>query len=195
MKSRAWFIVIGFILLTVGSRTAQMSRVDILPTGTFLNVRTTQPIAANSTHVGMRYSAIVDDPLADANGYIVVPRGASATLEVVGVQESSNLKGRDRIALKVLSLHVGSRSYSVATSRVELKGPSEGKKAGRKILGGAGIGAAVGGLLGGGTGAAIGATAGGTTGAIVAGSGKAHLNVPAETRLQFQLHAPVRIQR
>jgi len=172
-----------------------MSRADVLPTGTFLNVRTTSPIAADSARVGMRYTAIVDAPVADAYGYIVIPRGSSATLEVVGVQESSNLKGRDRIRLTVLSLHVGRRGYPVSTSYVELKGPSEGKKAGRKILGGAGIGAAVGGLLGGGTGAAIGATAGGTTGAIVAGSGKAHLTVPAETRLQFQLLGPARILR
>jgi len=172
-----------------------MSPVHVLPTGTILNVRTTSPIAADSTRVGLRYTGIVDDPVADANGYIVIPRGSSATLEVVGVHESSNLKGRDRISLKVLSLHVGTRSYPVSTSHVELKGPSESKKAGRKILGGAGIGAAVGGLLGGGTGAAIGATAGGTTGAFVAGSGKAHLRVPAETRLRFQLHAPVRIVR
>ena len=195
MKTRAWFLLIGSVLVTLSSRTAQMSRVDILPAGTFLNIRTTSPIAADSTRVGLRYTGIVDDPVADANGYIVIPRGSSATLEVVGVHESSNMKGRDRISLKVLSLHVGSRSYPVSTSHVELKGPSESKKAGRKILGGAGIGAAVGGLLGGGTGAAIGATAGGTTGAFVAGSGKAHLRVPAETRLRFQLHAPVRIVR
>jgi hypothetical protein len=62
------------------------------------------------------------------------------------------------------------------------------------VIGG-GIGAAVGGLLGGGTGAAIGATAGAGTGVAIASSGKAHLVVPAETPLQFQLSGATRIAR
>jgi hypothetical protein len=131
----------------------------------------------------------------DVRGHVVVPRGSLATLEAVDVQQSSNLKGRDRITLRVVSLHVRDRGYFVTSSDVELKGPSEGKRAARKIGAGAGVGAAIGGLLGGGTGAVGGAIAGGTTGAVVAGSGKTYLSVPAETRLQFRLEAPVRIQQ
>ncbi|HEX7794999.1 MAG TPA: hypothetical protein VF456_11640, partial [Vicinamibacterales bacterium] len=59
--------------------------------------------------------------------------------------------------------------------------------AARKGIIGGGIGAAVGGLLGGGTGAALGATAGAGTGIAIAGSGKEHLVVPPETRLQFHV--------
>jgi hypothetical protein len=191
MKSRAWSVLMGLLLLA-GVQTAGA---EVVPVGTVLNVRTTQPIVVYSSHVGMRFRAIVDDPVMDARGHVVVPRGSAATLEAVDVQQSSNMKGRDRITLRVLSLHVGDRRYPVTSSSVELKGHSEGKRAARKIGGGAGVGAVVGGLLGGGTGAAIGATAGGTTGAVVAGSGKTHLSVPAETRLQFRLDAPVRIQQ
>jgi hypothetical protein len=191
MKSRAWSVMMGLLLL-VGFRTAGA---EVLPVGTVLNVRTTQPIVVYSSHVGMRFRAIVEDPVMDVRGYVVVPRGSLATLEAVDVKQSSNLKGRDRITLRVLSLHVGDRSYPITSSYVELKGHSEGKRAARKIGAGAGVGAVVGGLLGGGTGAAIGATAGGTTGAAVAGSGKTHLSVPAETRLHFRLESPVRIQQ
>jgi hypothetical protein len=142
----------------------------------------------------MRFSAIVDDPV-EVGGQIVVPRGAKATLEVVRVERSSSLKGRDRITLKALSLDIGRRTYPVSTSYVELKGPSEGKRAAWKIAGGAGIGAALGGLIGGGTGAAIGATAGGATGAAIASSGKTHLSVPPETPLHFRLKTSMPIQR
>jgi hypothetical protein len=191
MKSRAWLVMMGLLLL-VGVRTAGA---QVLPVGTVLNVRTTQPIVVYSSHVGTRFTAIVEDPVMDVRGYVVVPRGSLATLEAVNVQQSSNLKGRDRITLRVLSLHVGDRSYPITSSYVELKGHSEGKRAARKIGAGAGVGAVVGGVLGGGTGAAIGATAGATTGAAVAGSGKTHLSVPAETRLQFRLEGPVRIHQ
>jgi hypothetical protein len=193
MRPGGWFVLVSFLLLSIGSWTVHVSAAEVLPAGTALNVRTTQPIDADYSQIGMRVSAVVDDPV-EVNGEIVIPRGAAATLEVVRVERSSNLKGRDRITLKVRSLHIGRRSYPVATSHVELKGPSEGKRAAWKIGGGAGIGAALGGLIGGGTGAAIGATAGGATGAIVAGSGKTHLSVPAETLLQFRLTASTRIQ-
>jgi hypothetical protein len=194
MKSRAWSVMMGLLLLAT-FRTADANGAEVLPVGTVVNVRTTQPIVVYQSHVGMRFRAIVEDPMMDVRGHVVVPRGSLATLEAVDVQQSSNLKGRDRITLRVVSIHVGDRRYPVTSSSVELKGHSEGKRAARKIGGGAGVGAVVGGLLGGGTGAAIGATAGGTTGAVVAGSGKTHLSVPAETRLQFRLEGPVRIQR
>jgi hypothetical protein len=141
----------------------------------------------------MRVRAVVDDAIFDVYGHVVIPRGSPATLEVVQVTRSSNMEGRDRVAFRVLSIQTHNRVYSVATNDVLFRGPSEGKKAARKILGGAGIGALAGGIFGGGTGAAIGAAAGGTTGAVMSGSGKEHLWVPAETRMQFQLNAPVHI--
>jgi hypothetical protein len=194
MRPRAWVAVLGLLLAAVSTKTLYAVGDEIVPAGTILNVRTTEPLYADYTHPGMRLTGIVDDPV-EVGGRVVVPRGAHATLEVVGVERSSNLKGRDRITLKMHSLHIHGSSYPVASSYVELKGPSEGKRATRKIVGGAGIGAAVGGLIGGGSGAAVGAVAGGGTGAAVAGSGKTHLSIPAETRIQFRLTGTTRIVR
>lgn len=194
MRSRTWVVLSALLSIAISSGTVHIATAEVLPAGTVVHVRTTQPIAAESTAVGMRFGAIVDDPVVEAGGRIIIPRGAPATLEAVSVEQSSNLKGRDRITLKVRAIRIGGSTYPVTTSRVELKGPSEGKRAARKIGGGAGLGAAVGGIFGGGSGAAIGAVAGGATGAAVAGSGKTRLNIPAETRLQFRLDAPLRIQ-
>ena len=80
------------------------------------------------------------------------------------------------------------------TTVVESKGGGEGKKTTRKVAGGAGLGAAIGGIAGGGAGAAIGAVAGGATGAIVASQGTESLKIAAETRLQFTLNAAVTVQ-
>ena len=192
MRTRVWSTVLGCLALGVGLQSARAVGADFIPAGTLVKIRTTQAIAADSVSPGVRVNAVVDDPI-DVRGYIVIPRGAPAMLEVVHVTRSSNMEGRDRITLKVLWVKAGNRVYPVATNDVQFKGPSEGKKATRKILGGAGIGALAGGIFGGGTGAAIGAVAGGATGAVITGSGKEHLWIPAETRMQFRLHTSLRL--
>ena len=185
MRSYAWLTLLSLLLPSVGARALFSSPQDVVPAGAILNVRTTQPIYADYVRPGARFTGIVDDPIM-VDGR-TIPRGARATLEVIGVERSSTLKGRDRINFTVRSIHVGNSSYAVSSDYVQVKGPSEGKKAAGKGIIGGGIGAAVGGLLGGGTGAALGATAGAGTGVAIAGSGKEHLVVPAETRLQFHV--------
>ena len=104
------------------------------------------------------------------------------------------IKGSDKISLKANSIAFGGQTYEVVTAYVEAKGSGEGKKSARKIGGGVGLGAIVGGIAGGGQGAAIGAAVGGATGAVVASQGQEHLQLPAETRLQFQLSAAVKVK-
>ena len=186
-------VLLSILLVAICTSIASGAGASIVPAGTVLNVRTTQPLAADSSQAGMTVTGVVDDPVA-VDGQIIIPRGAIATLEVVNVERSSNMKGRDRITLKIHSIHIESGTYPVATSQVELKGSSEGKKAAKKVIGGAAIGGALGGILGGGTGAAIGAATGGGTGAVIAGSGKSHLVVPAETLLQFRLSTSMRVE-
>ena len=190
---RALPVVLGTLILAISSSMAYAAGASIVPAGTVLNVRTTQPMAADEVQPGMTVTAVVDDPVA-VDGHVVIARGAIATLEVVNVERSSNMKGRDRITFKVHSIQTESGTYPVATSQVELKGSSEGKKAAKKVLGGAAIGGALGGIFGGGTGAAIGAATGGGTGAAITGSGKTHLVVPAETLLQFRLSTATRVE-
>jgi hypothetical protein len=197
MRHGTWFAVLALFALcalSLGPRNLHATTTVLIPSGTTLHVRTTQPVDIYSSQVGLRLRAVVDDPVL-VDGHVVVPRGTPATLEVVRVERSSNMQGRDRLTFKVRSIHLDGRTFPVTTSYVEVKGPSEGKRATRKILGGAGIGAAVGGILGGGGGAAAGAAAGGATGAVVAGSGKTHLSVPAETLLVFRFSAATRIHR
>jgi hypothetical protein len=164
-----------------------------VPAGTVINVRLTQAIDVDVSQAGQKFKGVVDDPVS-VGGSIVIPRGASAVLQAVQVQQSGNMKGSDKISLKLNAVGFGGMMYEVATGYVETKGKGEGKKTGRKIGGGAGLGAIVGGIAGGGEGAAIGAAIGGVTGAAVASGGEEHLKLPAETRLQFKLTAAVNVR-
>jgi hypothetical protein len=165
----------------------------IVPAGTMINVRLTEGVDVDASQAGHTFKAIVDDPVM-LSGSIVIPRGASAHVQAVNVQQSGKMKGSDKITLKLNAVGFGGRVYEVTTAYVETKGKGEGKKTARKVGGGAGLGAIVGGIAGGGEGAAIGAAIGAVGGAAVASGGEEHLKLPAETRLQFQLNAAVNIQ-
>jgi hypothetical protein len=165
-----------------------------VPSGTTINVRLTQAIDVDSSKAGQTFKAIVDDPVM-MGGSTIIPRGASAVLQAVNVEQSGKMKGSDKISLKMNAISFGGTVYDVVTAYVESKGKGEGRRTARKVGGGAGLGAIVGGIAGGGEGAAIGAAVGGITGAAVASGGQEHLQLPAETRLQFQLTAAVNIRR
>jgi hypothetical protein len=164
-----------------------------LPAGTVLNVLLTQAIEVDAAQAGMTFKSLLDDPVM-VSGKVVVPRGSAVVLQAAKVEQAGKMKGADKITLKANSIAFGGRKYEIVTTPVESKGSGEGKKTTRKVAGGAGLGAIVGGIAGGGTGAAIGALAGGATGAIVSSQGTEHLKLPAETRLQFSLNAAVTVQ-
>ncbi|HMF95247.1 MAG TPA: hypothetical protein VKE96_13165 [Vicinamibacterales bacterium] len=164
-----------------------------VPNGTVLSVRLTQAIDVDSTKTGATFKSILDDPVM-MDGKVIVPRNAVVMLQAAKVEQAGKMKGSDNITLKANTLAFGGVTYDIVTAYVETKGSGEGKKTARKVGGGAGLGAIIGGIAGGGTGAAIGAAAGAATGAVVASQGTEHLQLAAETRLQFQLTAAVTVR-
>jgi hypothetical protein len=165
----------------------------MIPAGTSFRVRTIDLIDVDATKAGAKFQGSVDDPIM-LGGDVIVPRGADVVLVASKVQQGGKMKGSDLIELKVNSISVQGRAYPVVTSVAQTKTGGEGKKTTRKIAGGAGLGAVIGGIAGGGTGAAIGALAGGAAGTAVAASGQPHLKIPPETRLEFQLTADWKVQ-
>jgi len=192
--TRKYFVLLlaGTGLVGLYSCPAQ-AQTTLLPAGTMLRVRTIDSIDVDSSHSGAKFRGSLDDPIM-LNGDVVVPRGSDVELVAAKVQQGGRMKGSDLIQLKVDSIAVHGRAIPVITSLSETKTSGEGKKTSRKILGGAGLGAIIGGIAGGGSGAAIGALAGGAGGTILSAAGQPHLKVPAETRLQFQLLSDVRIK-
>jgi hypothetical protein len=172
---------------------ARAPQTVMVPAGTVLNVRLSQGIDVDATQMGASFKGRVDDPIM-IDGRVVIPREAAVVIQVASVKQSGTLKGSDRIALKLNSISFGDRVYEVVTGYAVAQGKGEGRRTARKVGGGAGLGAIVGGIAGGGEGAAIGAVVGGITGTVVAASGEEHLKLPAETRLQFELTAAVRVQ-
>jgi len=182
--------------LTFGPPPTQANSVPrdavVIPAGTILRVRTIDAIDVDAAKAGAKFRGALDDPVM-SGGSVVVPRGADVVLVAGKVEQGGKFKGSDLIQLKAVSIKVGNKSHPIVTSLSETKSGGEGKKTTRKVAGGTGLGAIIGGIAGGGQGAAIGALAGAAGGTIMAASGQPHLKVPSETRLEFQLTADWKI--
>src|SRR5262249_60393654 len=86
------------------------------------------------------------------DGKVVIPRNAVVMLQAAKVEQAGKMKGSDNITLKANTLAFGGVTYDVVTAYVETKGSGEGKKTARKVGGGAGLGAIIGGIARGGDG-------------------------------------------
>lgn len=165
-----------------------------LPTGTHITVTIDQSISSKDAKLGQTVLASVSRDVT-ANGKVVIPKGAHAKLVVSSVQPSGRLSTPAKLWLRLKSVEVHGKTYTIGTSSAGRTMSGKGKRDAEFIGGGAGVGALAGGLAGGGKGAAIGAAAGagaGTAGA--AATGKKEVEFPAETHLTFTTRAPVTIR-
>ena len=102
------------------------------------------------------------------------------------------MSGSSQLTLELTDIVINGAATPLLTRTYTLKGKGEGKKTARKVVGGAGLGALIGGIAGGGAGAAIGVLAGAAGGTAVAGSKKGEqLQIPSESLLEFRLEQPV----
>ena len=162
-----------------------------IPASTIVSIRTIDLIDSTTSRTGQLFSASIDAPIV-ADERVVVPNGANAMLKLVNASSAGKFKGQSVLTVSLDSFTYQGKTYNVASSDVQEKGGSRGKRSAAVIGGGAVLGALIGGLAGGGKGAAIGAAAGGGGGAAVQGlTHGQQIKIPAETRLDFTLHDPV----
>jgi len=166
----------------------------VVPAGSVITVRMIDAVDSNAAGAGERFRASLDTPL-QVGEKVVAPRGADATVQVVRVEQSGRLTGRDEIALDLYEITINGKKYPVATSYAEVQSESRGRDTAKKTGGGAALGAIIGGIAGGGRGAAIGATAGAGAGAAVQVMTKGErVRIPSESRLDFTLKQPLAIE-
>jgi len=141
----------------------------VLPVGTKVPVRTEEMIDWASAVEGQTFAAEITDDVVDANGDVVVPRGANAQIVIRSASKGGRFKGTSDLVLDLQSMSVGGKEYLVSTTDLQQKGKQGfgvNKRTGEFTGGGAALGAIIGAIAGGGKGAAIGAGAGAGAGAV-----------------------------
>ena len=164
-----------------------------VPESTIVTVRTIDAIDSSTSSTGETFRGSLDAPIV-VGDQVVVPKGLNVTLKLVNASSAGKFKGSSELTVSLESFTYQGKTYTLATSDVQEKGASRGKRSAAVIGGGAALGALIGGLAGGGKGAAIGAGvgAGGGT-AVQAMTRGQQVKIPSETRLDFTLHAPVAV--
>lgn len=192
MNSRFRAVVIFFIVVLLMPALSWAG--GKVPVGTHISVVTDQAVSSKDAKIGQPISASIAKDVI-VGGKVIIPKGSEVKLSVSSVQASGRLSTPAKLYLRLRTVTVGGKTYTMATNSTGRTEKGKGKRDAGFIGGGAAGGAAIGALAGGGKGAAIGAAAGagaGTAGA--AATGKKDIEFPAETRLVFTTRADVVIK-
>lgn len=173
-----------------GPQQGQPMAMVTLEPGTMAPVRIDSSVSTRSAFDGQPFTGLLYAPMVGSNGMVAFPPGTPVSGVVVATKNRGRFKGAGYLALRLQQIG-GQR---VHTTDFEISSKGKGKRTAGFIGGGAGGGALIGALAGGGEGALIGGLIGGGAGtAGAAFTDNKPLVIPAETRLRFQLTAPVTV--
>jgi hypothetical protein len=178
---RSWVAGPSALPAITANPGAQSKRKITAPAGTRILIRMIDSIDSSKQKTGYRFTASLETNL-QAEDVVVAPRGTIVYGRLAQASSAGKMSGSSQLTLELTDIVINGTAYPLLTSTYEIKGKGEGKKTAGKIIGGAGLGALIGGIAGGGTGAAIGVLAGAAGGTALAASKKGE-----------QLHYPERI--
>ena len=183
---------------SAGSGGAQAQAVPpqplVIHAGRAIIVRLAQPLSSKDSHDGEPFSGSVAEAV-EVDGQTVIARGAAAHGTVVAAKAMGHFKGGALLQLRLDSVSINGERRPVVSNLWSQALKGKGKRSAVLIGGGAGVGAALGGIFGGGKGAAIGALAGGGAGtAGAAYTGNKEIQLPAESTLTFRVKQSIQVQ-
>lgn len=156
-----------------------------------LTVRLATEVSSGTAQAGQRFQGNLDADLV-ADGRVLATRGTRVYGRVVAAKAGTGTGGTPQLTLELTDVEVGGRVVPLSTQPVSFTG--EAKKAGKKVVGAAALGAGIGGMIDGGEGAAWGAGIGAVAGVAAAKSSPGNqVAVSAGTALEFRLARPLSV--
>ena len=175
--------------LTIISSQAMAQRTPkaSIPAGTRVLIRMIDSVDSSKQKAGDRFTASLETNL-QVDDEVIAPRGTQVYGRLTNAKSAGRMSGAGELTLELTDIVINGTAYPLVTSTYEVRSEGKGKKTTRRILGGAGLGALIGGIAGGGTGAAIGVAAGAAGGtAVAAAKGGKQVQVQSEALLEFRL--------
>jgi hypothetical protein len=161
-----------------------------VPAGTRILIRTTDSIDSAKQKTGYRFSASLETNL-QVDDTVVAPRGTKVYGRLAQASSAGKMSGSSELTVELTDIVINGTAYPLLTSSYDVKGKGEGGSTAKKVVGGAGLGALIGGIAGGGKGAGIGAAAGAGAGTAVSAAKKGQqVQIPSESLIEFRLQEP-----
>ena len=182
--------IVALYPISLGGAAQNKKRITV-PAGTRILIRTVDAIDSSKQKTGFRFTATLETNL-QVEATVVAPRGTTIYGRLAEASSAGRMSGSSELQLEMTDIVINGTAYPLLTSTYEVKGKGEGGNTAKKVIGGAGLGALIGGIAGGGKGAGIGALAGAAGGTAIAASKKGQqLEIPSESLLEFRLEHPV----
>jgi hypothetical protein len=170
-----------------GVTAVRAQQMVTVPAGTSILIRMIDSVDSSKNPVGSRFTASLETNLQVSNT-TVARAGTKVHGRLAQSKEAGRMAGKSQLQLELTDIVIGGTAYPVLSSDYQASGKSSGGRSAKRVLGGAGLGAAIGGIAGNaGMGAAIGAVVG-TTAALAQKGEK--VSIPSETLLEFRLQQP-----
>ena len=162
-----------------------------VPAGTRVLIRMVDSVDSSRQRAGYRFTAYLETNL-QVDHTVVAPRDTTVYGQLINAQSAGRMAGGAELTLELTDIVINGTAYPIVTSVYDVRSQGQGGRTARRVVGGTGLGALIGGVAGGGRGAAIGAVAGAAAGTTVsaATSGK-QVSVPSESLLEFRLQHPI----
>ena len=161
-----------------------------VPAGTALSVRLAGDVSSTNK-AGDRFQGNLAADLL-SGGQLIATKGTTVYGKVVEAKAGTGMGGAPSLAIELTDIEVGGRVVPVVTTRAAAEG--EGKKPGKKILGGAALGAGIGAAIDGGEGSAWGA--GAVVGIAAAKKSPGNqVKFAAGSQVEFRTAQPLTVQK
>jgi hypothetical protein len=178
---------------------------------TMIRVMTNDSIDSKRAKIGTPILCTVYEDVL-VGDILAIPRGATVHAEVFKSKKAGRLTGSPELTLKLVSLDLGGRTYSLYSYLLRVTGTSKTGPTETKAMRGAGVGAIAGALTSGisakngvvepadATGRAVSMAAGAAVGAgvgtaISAASPGPGIFIPSEAQVDFYLAAPITVTK
>ncbi|MES2522738.1 MAG: hypothetical protein V4617_08590 [Gemmatimonadota bacterium] len=167
--------------------------------GTGMTFASNSKVCSNTQQVGEKFTATLSQTVSATNG-IDIPEGATGTFEVTESKTAANSSGTTALAVRLVSVTFGGRTYPVessteSASTTRVRSATKGDDA-KKVAGGAIIGAIAGQVIGKNTkGTVIGAAAGAAAGtAAAAATGNYDTCLNSGATVSVRLDGPITVR-
>jgi hypothetical protein len=173
------------------SGTEMVERSVNIPTGTQFSIRIAKDVSSETAQSGERFTGYLDTEL-KVGELLAAPRGSKVYGTVAEAQKAGSMSGQAKLVLVLTDLQVNGRVISLVTNRYVIEGKSSSQDTGRKVVGGAGLGAMIGAIADGGSGAWKGAVIGAGVGTAASAATEGdQVAIYSQTKIEFALEQPL----